>query len=246
MDKETTAWTREEQDLFEKYLLGTIEVHEKSALKSRLQSEPELNAKFLEFKGLFRAIEEKGLRKKLEDFHGNLEDDGKLKHFDFRKHKIIFRAAATIVLLIALGGMWHLFVPNHNERLFNEYFTPDPGLPTVMGNSDNYDFYEAMVNYKQGNYKAATVKWEDLLLQKKDNDTLFYFLGAAYLANGEPSKAIPYFDRVLKSDNPSFQNEAAFYNGLAHLKINEVEAALKSLEQSSDEKGRALAKQLRH
>ncbi len=246
MDKETTVWTLEEQDLFEKYLLGTMEVHEKAALESRLQSEPVLNDKFLEFKRMFSAIEEAGLRSKLQDFHRDWDNNGKVKTFHLRKHRTFLWAAATIALLIALGGIWQLFVSNSNEKLFNEYFTPDPGLPTVMGNTDNYDFYEAMVDYKQGNYGAALQKWGDQLPGKMDNDTLNYFIGSAYLANGEADKAIPCFDRVLISDQPSFKNEAAFYLGLAHLKKNEVEAAIKSLEQSADEKGRALAKKLKH
>ncbi len=245
MDKEPTYWTLEEQNLFERYLLDGMDAQERTDFESQLQSDSILNTKFLEFKELFRTIEEDGLRFKLNDFHEHLEDDSQIRPLHTTSYRLFFRVAATIALLIALGGIWYFYNPNSNERLFNAYFTPDPGLPTVMGNSDNYDFYEAMVDYKQGNYKTALQKWENLLPQKMDNDTLNYFLGAAYLANEEPSKAIPYFDRVLGNAQPSFQSEAAFYKGLAHLKNNEVEAALKSLEQTSDEKGRELAKKLK-
>ncbi|WP_318345545.1 tetratricopeptide repeat protein [Flagellimonas baculiformis] len=245
MDKEPTYWTLEEQDLFERYLLDGMDAQERAAFESQLQSDSNLNTKFLEFKGLFRTIEEEGLRSKLNDFHKQLEDDAQIRPLHTTSYRLLFRVAAAIALLIALGGIWYFYIPNANERLFNAYFTPDPGLPTVMGNSDNYDFYEAMVDYKQGNYTTAAQKWENLLSQKMDNDTINYFLGAVYLANEEPSKAIPYFDRVLGNTQSSFQSEAAYYKGLAHLKNNEVEAALKSLEQTSDEKGRELAKKLR-
>ena len=245
MDKEPTYWTLEEQDLFERYLLDGMDAQERTDFESQLQSDSNLNTKFLEFKGLFRTIEEEGLRSKLNHFHKQLEDDAQVRSLHTMSYRFFFRIAAAIALLIALGGIWYFYIPNANERLFNAYFTPDPGLPTVMGNSDNYDFYEAMVDYKQGNYKTALQKWENLLPQKSDNDTINYFLGTAYLANDEPSKAIPYFDRVLGSAQPSFQSEAAYYKGLAHLKNNEVEEALKSLERTSDEKGRELAKKLK-
>lgn len=245
MDKETTIWTPEEQDLFERYLLDGMNAQERTDFESQLQSNSNFNTKFLEFKELFQTIEEEGLRSKLNDFHKNLEVAAQTKPLHTGTYPLFFRVAATIAILIALGGILYFYIPNSNERLFNAYFTPDPGLPTVMGNSDNYDFYEAMVDYKQGNYETALQKWENLLPQKMDNDTLNYFLGSAYLANDEPSKAIPYFDHVLGNTQPAFQSEAAYYKGLAHLKNNEVEAALKSLEQTSNEKGRELAKKLR-
>jgi tetratricopeptide (TPR) repeat protein len=246
MDKEPTYWTLEEQNLFERYLLDGMDAQERTDFESLLQSDLNLNAKFLEFKGLFRTIEEEGLRSKLNDFHKHLEGHAQIRPLHTTSYRSLFRVAAAIALLIALGGIWYFYTPNSNERLFNAYFTPDPGLPTVMGNSDNYGFYEAMVDYKQGNYTIALQKWENLWPQKMDNDTINYFLGAAYLANDEPGKAIPYFDRVLGSAQPSFQSEAAYYKGLAHLKNNQVEAALKSLEKTSDDKGRELAKKLKN
>ena len=245
MDKESTYWNPQEQDLFEKYLLDQMDALERSDFESVLQSDSDLNRQFLEFKRLFRAIEEDGLRSKLNNFHEKQEGDVKIKPLHTTLYRSLMRVAAVVILLIGLGGIWYFYPPNSNERLFNAYFTPDPGLPTVMGNSSNYDFYEAMVDYKQGNYNTALRKWKKLLPQNMNNDTINYFLGSAYLANGEPSEAILCFDRVLDKSQPSFQSEAALYKGLAHLKKNEVNEALFSLEQTSDKKGRELAKKLK-
>lgn len=244
MDKEPTYWTPDEQNRFEKYLLDGMDARERRDFESLLLSDTKLNARFLEFKGMFRAIEEEGLRNKMEDFHKKMKNDGKVRPLLPKPYRTLYRVAAAIALLMALGGIWYFMAPSSNERLYTKYFTPDPGLPTVMGNSDNYDFYEAMVDYKKGDYRTAIHKWERLLLQEKDNDTLHYFLGAAHLAHGETGDAIPYFDWVIQRSSSAFQTEAAFYKALAHLKKGEREAARESLGRHPDEKGKKLLKDL--
>ena len=245
MDKEDQNWTPEEQDLFEKYLLEGMTAREKAEFESRLQSEPDFRAQFLIFRKMFRAVEEAGLRRKVADFHRIPEEDTQLKRLSANSYRSYFRMAAAVALLIALGGLWFLVAPGPNEKLYQEYYSPDPGLPTVMGNSANYAFYEAMVDYKQGEYQLALEKWEKLRSKQPENDTLNYFLGSAYLASGDADRAIPFFDRVLSSDPGAFQNESAFYNGMAHLKNKQIAAARKYLEQSASEKGRVLARKLK-
>ncbi|WP_318309226.1 tetratricopeptide repeat protein [Flagellimonas crocea] len=245
MDKKPTYGTSEEQDLFEKYLLDGMEAQERTDFESLLLSDKGLNTRFLEFKAMFRAIEEDGLRTKLEDFHKDLENDVPIRSIRPKFYRSKYGWAAAITLLMVMGGWWYAISPNSEERLFNAYFTPDPGLPTVMGNSDNYDFYEAMVDYKQGKYTTAIQKWEGLLPKKKNNDTLNYFLGAAYLANGEAELAIPYFERVIKKEETTFMTEAGYYKALAHLRNGDREAAEQSLERYSDEKGKLLLEDLK-
>src|SRR5690606_36367030 len=103
------------------------------------------------------------------------------------------KIAATLAILVSVG-IWALLQKSPGEKLYRQYFTPDPGLPTVMGNTDNFTFNEAMVYYKQGDYGAAIAQWEGLLPQKRDNDTLNYFLGAAHLAHGNVPEAIPFLE----------------------------------------------------
>ena len=116
-----------------------------------------------------------------------------------------------------------------NEKLYNEFFTPDPGLPTVMGENGDYSFYEAMVDYKHGDYNEAIKKWERQLFQKPKNDTLNYFLGSAHLANGNSKKAIDYLEDVADDKKSIFYNDANTYMGLALLKTGQIPEAKKSV-----------------
>ncbi len=242
MDDNDKYISQELQETFERYLLDQMDDRERSRFLKNLEQDPNLMHQFEEFKALFHTVEELALQEHLDSYHSEMETSIEKTTGD--RTFPFYKIAAVVTVMVALG-LWILYQKDPNEKLYQEYFTADPGLPTVMGNSGNYAFYEAMVDYKQGHYKTAITKWEQQWAEKKDNDTLNYFLGSAYLADGESTKAIPYFDRVLGSKQTSFKNEAAFYQGLAHIKNGDPQAALKSLEKAQDEKSRELIKKLK-
>lgn len=242
MDASFDHISPENQEAFERYLMDEMEVTERSHFLNDLEADAQLKSQFLEFKAMFRAIEEVGLRESMDRFHSEMEGSStKIIQFPMAR---LYKIAAIVVLLLGTG-LWFVLRQNTDERLYKEYFTADPGLPTVMGTNDNYAFYEAMVDYKQGKYKVAIQKWQLLLGQKGTNDTLNYFLGAAHMANGETAASIPFFQRVLGNDGSAFYNDAAFYQALAQLKLGKHEAALENLEKCSGEKARALELKLK-
>ena len=244
MDDKPTYLTPEEQDYFERYLLGQMSAREQEGFESQLASHHELNSKFLEFKTMFRVIEEGGLRGKMDSFHQDFENDEKIRQIRPKISKTFYRIAATVAILIGLGGFWYFNAPNSNERLFNTYFMPDPGLPTVMGNTTNYAFYEAMVDYKMGNYDVALQKWEGLLVEGDTNDTLIYFLGMANLAEGNSLKTIAYLEHNLTSNSPAFLNETFYFLGMAYLKSGNFTAAVENLKKSGLPKAQKVLKSL--
>ncbi|MBD1262173.1 tetratricopeptide repeat protein [Maribacter polysiphoniae] len=243
MDKYPGYITQEQQEEFESVLLNQMDSKEKAVFNHKLNSDTELKKQFEEFKELFLAIEEEGLRNMMATFHNNLK--GESSTITSTKSKFHwYRIAASIAILISLG-IWFFNKQSPNEKLFKRYYSVDPGLPTVMGNNDNYAFYEAMVDYKQGNYDVAINKWEKLLLTNQDSDTLNYFLGSAYLANGNTNKAIILFENTLNSGAPTFSKEAHYYMALALLKNNNIEEAIKHLKMVPDEKSQELLKKIR-
>lgn len=182
-----------------------------------------------DIKTLLLGIETQSLKEQLNEFHKEVQDTEVQKNESPKVRFLNFRKiAAAAVLVIAIGSFW-FFNQNTNEKLFTKYFTPDPGLPTTMSRTSNYEFYDAMVNYKQGDYKTAINKWETLLKNKPQNDTLNYFLGVAHLSNKDENSAIKYLDIVTKNSNTNFKNDAYYYLGLAYLKADNVELAKNNL-----------------
>lgn len=218
------------QELFEtieRYLNKTMDRHEYQEFEVKLNTNQELKAQVNEMKTMLLGIETQSLKDKLHEFHNQLDDESNnkpviVKTLHFRK------IAVAAILIIALGGFW-FFSGNTNEKLYGKYFIPDPGLPTMMSETSNFKLYDAMVNYKQGEYNIAIKKWHQLLNNNSRNDTLNYFIGVAELANKNEKNAIEYLEFVTNSEVSVFKNDAYYYLGLAYLKAGNIEFAKKNL-----------------
>lgn len=223
--------------------MGHMDQGERSVFLTALASDGDLDARFREFKAAFRAVEEAGLRASMEEFQLGMdlrERQGRRSGFGFGRFPMI---AASLAVLISLG-LWFTLGPSANEKLFNKYFTADPGLPSVMGTGENYAFQEAMVQYKLGHYGTAISRWEALLPEHMGNDTLNYFLGSAYLAKGEAQKAIDYMERVGSQGETAFGTDVQYYLALAHLKLDQGPKALELLSNCREARCKELASKI--
>ena len=138
----------------------------------------------------------------------------------------------AIALIIAIGSIW-FFSNSPNQKLYNKYFKPESGLPKT-DTIDNSDFYNAMSDYKSGNYNKAINKWLILNKDKPNNDTLNYFLGVAKMANKNVADAIPFLERCVAENSFSLLNNAYYYLGLAYLDKGNTELAKKYLSLSKN------------
>ena len=219
--------------------------NERQSFEVRLQTDVEFKTLVDDLQVLLFGIEQQSLKEKLEEFHDDLpvqlhpiKNETKVRQFQFMK------IAAAVVIFLAIGSFWFLSGTS-NERLYDNYFSVDPGLPTTMSTSDDFAFYDAMVNYKRGDYEKAISKWSVLQKIQPENDTLNYFIGVAKLANKNEKQAIDYLDNVTKDSQSEFRNEAYYYLGLAYLKSNELELARKNFNSSSIEKGKEILSKLK-
>lgn len=237
--------SQEEFESIEAYLNRELSDEDWSVFENRLKNEEGFADKVEDIKAILIGLETQTLKEQLDSFHkdvlngesDNLDPKPKVKSLDWR------RIAVAAVLIIAAGSFWFIS-GNANERLYAEYFTPDPGLPTTMGNNDNYEFYKAMVSYKQGNYDEALIIWKDLKKNKVSNDTLSYFIGSALLADKRETEAITYLTFVTKQEETVFKNDAYFYLGLAYLKASKIEEATSALNKSDLKDAKDLLKKL--
>lgn len=224
---QNTELTQELLEFIERCLNKTANAEELKDFETRLKNDLVFKAQVADIKTLLFGIEAQSLKERLDDFHTELDYGASNKPVPV-KTMYFRKIAIAAILVIAIGGFW-LFSGNANEKLYAKYFVLDPGLPTMMSETSNFEFYDAMVNYKQGDYKTAIGKWETLLENKLQNDTLNYFLGMAQLANNHEKKAIDYLEVVTNLETSTFKNEAYYYLGLAYLKANNIELAKKNL-----------------
>lgn len=237
--------SQEEFEHIEKYLNGSLETSDLQKFEHRLENDVNFNTKVEKLKATLIGIETQALKEQLDVFHEEINEKSTLLETENTKiHTLNWkRLLVAAALIIAAGSFWFLN-GNSNERLYAKYFTPDPGLPTTMSSNNNYDFYEAMVDYKQGDYKTAISKWEALQKAKPNNDTLNYFIGVAHLANKNEENAISFLEEAIKNSEFALVTDAYYYLGLAYLKSKNVDMAKASLQKSTIDNSKALLSEL--
>lgn len=240
-----TNISQELLETIERYLKNTMDAKEREDFDEKLKNNSLLSRQVNETQTLLFGVRKAIFKNKVNEFHEDLIQTKKPNIADNRTSISKFKymsIAASIVLLI--GGFWFFNKTKSNEALFNTYYIEDRGLETNMGETNQYAFDDAMVDYKHGKYKKAIEKWTVLLKNKPENDTLNYFLGVAYLANKNEDKAINYLKTATITTESVFINEAYFYLGLSYLKGNKTELAKKYFKQSNLQESKDILSQL--
>ena len=239
--------TPEEFEIFEKYLSNEMSSRDREEFSKKLEGDPDLQQKLHSVKLLLTGIQEPALKENLDQYHNDLQllkgnrSTSSAKVFSIKKWLV----AASIIFIAGIAALLYFTAPDPGERLFSQYFKPDPGLINSMGVSDNYTFDRAMIDYKTGDYGKAVLAWEKLLKTNEANDTLNYFLGSANLSLDKNDKAISYFSIVLSDPNSVFFKEANWYTGLALLKKNKKKEAIPFIEKSEHPNKEELLKSLK-
>lgn len=236
--------TQELLETVERYYNNTMTSAERSEFENKLNNSSSFKTQVEDIKTLILGIEVQSLKEQLNSFHKELSNSEVLETKQPKPKVLNFvKIAVAASIIIALGSFWY-FNSNTNEKLYTEYFSVDPGLPTTMSSNNSFEFYDAMVNYKQGDYTTAINKWEKLLQAKPSNDTLNYFIGVAHLANKNEVEAIPFLNVVTNYSNSAFLNESYYYLGLAYLKNNNVKLAKKNLNFSTVDNSKLILSKL--
>jgi len=215
----------EEFEQIEQFLNNEMPSDQAAIFAERLQSDLILQQKLEEVKLLTLGVSEAVLKNKLESFHEAINTNSSKKNGKVISIGKRLLAAAAVLAIIGLSAWWFFLRENKLEKIYSNYYKPDPGLITAMGPSDNYTFEKAMVDYKNGDYDKAIEAWSSLSKDQPRNDTLNYFLGAAYQANGKNKEAITLLEKATANKNNTFYKDACWYLGLAYLKEENTEKA---------------------
>lgn len=220
--------SEEDFHLIEAYIEGKLSVDEVILFEKKLQQDQSFNVTYEEVKNLKSNIEIAFLKENMNDFHKSINNLPPKKALFLNSKTFKYVLSIAAVFIVGLGIFWNL-KPNKYQNIYNNYYTQDPGLPTVMGERSNFQFYDGMVNYKKEEYAEALNKWTTLLQQNPKNDTLHYFIGMAYLGANQDHKAITHLENVGANKFSAFYNEANYYKALYLIKQEKLEEAKKLL-----------------
>lgn len=234
--------TQEQFEQIEWYLYGSMEAAEKLEFNTRLQEDPTFATLVEEVKQTLLGVESSVLKEHLNTYHKEMEDVVSVPSSNKNNRVWLIGIAAAIA--VVFGVTWMMSLSTSSEKLYAKYYTPDPGLPTTMSSTNNFAFYDAMVNYKREEYTEAIQKWEAILPEKPTNDTLNYFLGVANLANGNEASAIDYLTKAADDKNSFLKNDIFYYLGLAYLKENNIALAKENFKLSNSSQSEKILSEL--
>jgi tetratricopeptide (TPR) repeat protein len=198
----------------EEYLLKKMPENERKEFEKEILSNAELKKEVEIQREMMLAVEAGEMKNRLNSIHQKVTERKSITRW--------LAVAASIVIFISVA-YWLVNKPDKAERLFASNMTIDPGLPVPMSATNNYIFYDAMVDYKSGKFEEAISKWESLLVQNPENDTLNYFLAAANFNIEQYNLAIPFYEKITSQENSSFFGKSEWYLALCFLKTKDIE-----------------------
>lgn len=229
------------QELIDAYLLNRLDTDTLADFKKRMELFPEFRALVEEQRLLLKGVEERNMKNSLEEFHTEIIEEPEKKSFSVGWWAL----AASFLILISVSTWAILITGDSPEKVFAENFKPDPGLPTTMGTSSDYEFYYGMVSYKRKEYADAISRWETIYAANPENDTLVYFLGVANLANGNARQAEKYLQLAKQKTESAFHEDIQYYLALALLKENKIKEAKETLAKSTSPESIVLLKEIK-
>lgn len=215
--------SQNEFERIEAYLLDQLNEEDRNSFEKELETNVALKSEVEMQRKMMLAVETSELRNHLNTIHHKLIS---------RRNLTRWLAIAASIAILTTVSFWLINTPDKIEKVFAANMTIDPGLPVPMSATNNYIFYDAMVDYKSGKYEFSINKWEPLLDQNTENDTLNYYLGAANFNSKNYQKAIPFFTVVAQQENSTFFGKSEWYLALSFLATEDIDR-LQALAQNS-------------
>ncbi|GMQ30124.1 tetratricopeptide repeat protein [Algoriphagus confluentis] len=212
-----------EYELIEGWLEGTLSDSQREEVKVLENEDPDWLIKVEQIKVLREDLESILVKAELEKIHEEVIGKSPSKTYPFPRW-ILAVAATVSLILVGWWGFQSVF-QSSNEKLFVAYYQTDPGLITAMSGSDSYEFDRGMVDFKEGKYREALVRWELLLEEDPADDTLLYFVAMAHLEMENYPLSQELLKQVADEDSSEFKEDASWYLALIYLKKGEMEAA---------------------
>lgn len=232
-------------DQIERYILDQMSMEERSSFEQRMAESEELVSEVELQRTLILGVEATGIKQMISEIE--IEPDVR----SISKTSVLVRYLIPFAALIAGVILVNQFLINPDGRqddreqnLFAEFYTQDPGLPTMMGAGSSNTFNVGMVDYKQGEYEKARQIWEPIYRTYPQNDTIGYYIAMAYLGESNYSEADQYLKRLDQDTASIFRDKIDWYRALIALKNGDQNLAKTYLEQLGMDERQRFEKQV--
>ncbi|MBK9543278.1 MAG: hypothetical protein IPO49_13375 [Bacteroidetes bacterium] len=212
----------------ERFFEGLMSEEERTAFEARLLLDNELQEDLELYKKVVESMHSlsgNDLRKKMNilDLEMGAANKPRYPNRSNRGYKSYLAIAATLVFIL-LSSYFVFFHSSIDSRIA-QYEIPEPGLPVLMGESNQRNLDEVMNAYKLGKFELAQTLLSTMLRSDSDNDTLNYFSGCVYVRLHDYQKASNCFEKV-KDPNSVYFAKSQFESGLLYWRENDIAKAI--------------------
>ncbi len=200
-------------DLFEAFTLGQISGPEKEAFLQRLKTDQAFKVAFEQYQHQLKVIKAMSAG---EEMRALMEAE----EAEENPAKTRWRYWVPLAAVAALILSFFVFGPDKQPTgpaLFDEYFEVFPNLISARDNTA--DISEALRAYGRGDFEKAIQSFQQLPTQ---NDTVIFYKSISHLSLAEPDEALMGLMSI--SGESSFYESAIWYQGLAHLLLNQKDS----------------------
>lgn len=217
-----------ESERISRYLLQKMTPEEAASFDRQLTVDQELKEE-VDFRRLvMESVQSLGndqLRESIKTSIKNFPDEQPLPKrakFRFLKSRVL-TMVASLLLLLALGGLWYANQTYSNATLFADNFElPIPDF-TRGDNSNQPDLFEKVMNaYSANDYNAAIALLASVPPSPEYNKAQFH-LGHLYLKTKQSENAISVFQGLIERGDVRYDEEGEWLLVLAHLQHDQPE-----------------------
>lgn len=198
----------ETYSLLEDYLRGRLEPEAEFELEERLEREPVLREELT----FLREVVEESIKSFGRGAPAQTKRKQRIKH---RKVILFLAAVASLALLAVIllsGGT------DPHQKLYAEYFSPDPRADLSLGLGKAEKIYRNACNaYRLGDFEEAIPLYEEYVELQPDSLKGKYFLALSHLALEQIQNGLPLLLELSKDPPKAFKRDIAWYMALAHL-----------------------------
>jgi len=234
-------------DEIRRYLRGEMTPEEAIGFEQKMEENPEFKAEVEFQRDVYKGVE-LSVRSRIKERLKALEaqnpaaDQAPGKSINYKKW---LGLAASIVVLIGIGLLANktLFHEPTKQDIVQDYYKPYPDYITdqTRGNNKNSEFdqevHKAMDLYTNQHYDEAIPLLEGAISKEENHDQVQFYLGNAYLANGNPRKAIDVFEKNQGNLSKEYAPKNQWYLALAYVADDRIKEAKQTLVQLKNKEG---------
>lgn len=215
------------EEILQKYFHNRLSEKERAQFEIDLQNSEQLQKEYKEYKHLQAAI-------KQSEYNRLKKELKALEAAKTGKKTTLFnwKIAATLLILVSIGGLWHLSQPADVDKIYAQYFTEYPNTlkPVVRGNEDVQTL--AFTYYENNEYDKAATAFSSLLSKNEDADIRFYY--ALSLLNDTKLELAKHELEALLLTNTQYKAQLHWYLGLIEMKFGNNAKAIAYFEMLQD------------